>query len=49
MLKAGSGQAYGNDKCLNKPNQPVGVGVYCTPHIQVSIEYSQPVEVAATK
>lgn len=40
MLRAGGGQAYQNTKSLNKPNEDVGRGIYCSPHIQVTFGYS---------
>ena len=36
MLKAFGGQAYKDSNAMNKPNQRVGVGIYCTPHMQIT-------------
>lgn len=41
LLKAGSGQAYKNATRVNgKGNQLVNVGIYCSPHIQITFGYS---------
>ena len=45
MLKAGSGQAYADDNCINKPKIKVGTGIYVSPHIQETLAYAQPVAV----
>lgn len=50
MLKAGTRQKYKNNKCKNLLNLLIGAGVYCSPHIQISMEeYSKQIEVKATK
>ena len=45
MLIAGSAQAYEDDPSLNDPNEKVGEGIYCSPHIQDALDYSEAVSV----
>ena len=40
MLRMGKNQFYWEEKSLNKPNQYVGKGIYCSPHIQVAVNYA---------
>ena len=39
-LKPGSGQAYKNANDYNHPGKKVGIGVYCSPDINVLEEYA---------
>lgn len=42
MLQKGPNQVHRTDNCVNKPNTPVGLGVYVTPHYETALQYALP-------
>ena len=46
MLIAGGGQVHRGDSAINlSSKEKVGIGIYCTPHFQIALGYSEPIRV----
>lgn len=44
MLKVMGNQQYQDSKCANIEDKTVGTGIYCTPHFQEALTYTERVD-----
>ena len=47
MLFPRLGQDYQSSTAINNPSEKIGIGIYCSPHFQVCLDYSEPVQCRA--